>query len=220
MRACSHAIACSSVCDWQAVRWLEWAVSPAVCSRLHMLGASGEELVDLLLAVTLPRLAGRATVQYWHTFPHVDRDAAGNAILIWFFAWVRQKMSEFRANTHRHKQSQWSGICMHSTTVKCRPHKKMWGKERRWAVEVALKEGGSLSLCHYAGAAAGLGFGRIYRESSTLEIWAFVLEVKSSNSSIHQSCLVLSLLWPWNCATGLTSVADLKQNVLHNKMAL
>lgn len=64
VRACSHAMTCSSVCDWQAVGWLKRAVSPAVCSQLHMRGASGERLVDLLLVVTFPHRDWQAKPSY------------------------------------------------------------------------------------------------------------------------------------------------------------
>lgn len=62
--ACSHAMTCSSVRDWQAVGWLKRAVSPAVCSQLHMRGASGERLVDLLLVVTFPHRGWQAKASY------------------------------------------------------------------------------------------------------------------------------------------------------------
>lgn len=57
LNACSHAMACSSVCDWQVVGWL--------------LGASGEESVDFLLVVSTisrQRLADRTC--YTHTRLH------------------------------------------------------------------------------------------------------------------------------------------------------
>lgn len=74
---------------------------------------------------------------------------------------------------------------MHSSTVECRSQNKAdvgGGKK----VEVEVKGGGSLSLCHHVGAAAGLGLGRIYRESLTPEVRPFDLEVKGNNTSNHQ----------------------------------
>lgn len=66
MRVCSQAMTCFSACDWRAVGWLEWAASPAVCSRLHMLGASSEGQVHPPLVVShifTQRMSGRASVQ-------------------------------------------------------------------------------------------------------------------------------------------------------------
>lgn len=74
LNACSHVMACSSVCDWQLVGWLERALLPAVCSQLHMLGATGEESVDFSLVVTFPRRDWRieqaAHIQAAHIHGH------------------------------------------------------------------------------------------------------------------------------------------------------
>lgn len=140
---CAHVFACSGVCDWQPIGWLEWAPSPAVCSHLLMLGASGEMPVDLLLVAshistynTPPPPPPPSFSLSWScstvTTTHylVCWDATEDAVLIGLYVWVQYKtnVTDFRANMHRHSRDSQSDvcacICMHSTTAKCRSHKK------------------------------------------------------------------------------------------------
>lgn len=83
-----------------------------MCSQLHMLGASGEQLVDLLLVVSHISTQRQSTVAHTHICSQASETAAADAIFILLFAEaLNVKMTDFRANTYRHKQS--AEQCLH-----------------------------------------------------------------------------------------------------------
>lgn len=91
-----------------------------------------------------------------------DRGAVPDSIIL-FLAWVRHndkwmtlEQTPIDTNTVSGPLSALTSACTAAQLDVGQRIWQMWGKERRWALEVEVKGGGSLSLCHHVGAVAGL----------------------------------------------------------------